>query len=40
MQSMMAEERMMAEEKWQVVRTYFQTLVLIRTVISPEIFKT
>jgi hypothetical protein len=33
-------QSVMAEEKWQVVRTYFQTLVLIRTVISPEIFKT
>lgn len=36
----MAEERMMPQEKWRPVRTFSQTLVLIRTVISPEILKT
>jgi hypothetical protein len=37
---MMAEERMMPQEKWRPVRTFSQTLVLIWTVISTEIFKT
>jgi len=32
-------QSVMAEEKLQAVRIYFQTLVLISTVISTEIFK-